>query len=163
VTAWRLGEDASARDGLGLNGDEKTALSFVGKLIEWIPADVVALYAALITALESDPAKADAKWLVGVGVALALVAVPLGAWSGRSKLSDPKLWFSRLVKKRTALAPIAFMIWSPTVPNSGWQDIKWISENLAVTTAICAILAFLFALVATGIDEGEVATSVAQP
>jgi hypothetical protein len=153
VTAWRLGEDANARDGRGLEGDDKTALSFVGKLIEWIPADVVALYAALITAIEADPGMAEAKYLIGAGVLLALVAVPLGAWSGRKELTDPKKWWTKLVKKRAALAPIAFLIWSPTVPNSGWQDITWINDNPAITTAICAIVAFLFALVATGIAE----------
>jgi hypothetical protein len=153
VTAWRLGEDASSRDVRGVQADDKTALSFVGKLIEWIPADVVALYAALITAFESDPAEANAKYLIGSGVLLALVAVPLGAWSARSKLTDPKKWWTRLVQKRTALAPIAFLIWSPTVPNSGWQDITAISDNPGITTAICGVVAFLFALVASGIAD----------
>ncbi len=153
MTAWRLGEDASARDVRALVGDDKTALSFVGKLIEWIPADVVALYAALITAFKTDPAEAEAKYLIAAGVILALVAVPLGAWAGRKKLDDPKRWLTKLVKKRTALAPIAFLIWSPTVPDSGWQDIPWINNNPAVTTAICAVLAFLFASVAIGLDE----------
>ena len=153
MTAWRLGEDTTARDGRGLAGDDKTALSFVGKLIEWIPADVVALYAALITAIKADPGDIEAKYLIGGGVLLALVAVPLGAWSGRRKLTNPNHWWTTLVKKRMALAPIAFLIWSPTVPDSGWQDISWINDNPAITTAVCAVLAFLFALVATGIAE----------
>jgi hypothetical protein len=152
MTAWRLGVDASAREARVLRNDEKDALSFVGKLIEWIPADVVALYAALITALKADPADAKAKYLIGAGVLLTLVAVPLGAWSARSTVADKK-WWTKLVKKQTALAPIAFLIWSPTVPDSGWQDIKWISDNPGVTTAICAVLAFLFALFAKGIAE----------
>ena len=128
MTAWRLGEDASARDVRARLGGDKTALSFVGKLIEWIPADVVALYAALITAFKSDPTDADAKIRIVGGFLLALVAVPLGAWSGRRKLDNPAKWWTKLVRKRMLLAPIAFLIWSPTVPDSGWQDIALISD-----------------------------------
>src|SRR4051794_3435394 len=101
MTAWRLGEDARFQGARTLDDDGKTALSFVGKLIEWIPADVVALYAALITALKTDPAEAQAKYLIGTGVILALVAVPLGAWSGRKEHPD---WWTKLVRKRMLLA-----------------------------------------------------------
>lgn len=90
MTAWQLGEGSQA-DTTQLAEEQRTALSFIGKLVEFIPADVIALYAALTTAFEADPAKAESKVLIATGVLLCLIAVPLGAFSKREGNPD---WFT---------------------------------------------------------------------
>jgi hypothetical protein len=77
-------------------------------------------------------------------VVLAFVAVLGGAFQvTRSfKAFDKDVW------RNAALASIAFVIWSATVPNSGWQDVDVIADNPQWTVAVCGVFAFLFALFA---------------
>ena len=142
MTAWRLGEDAVG-DSFRTADTQKDALTFVGKMLDWIPADVVALFAAAITAFQSNPSKNSAKILIIGGVLLTFVAVLGGAYKASRSFS-----FAKAVWTHATLAPIAFLIWSPSVPNSGWHDINWIDKNPELTVAACAVAAFLFALFA---------------
>ena len=147
MTAWRLGEDARRQqDVRALDGDDGSALSFVGRVIEWIPADVVVLFAAAITAFQAEPTDGSAKVLIVGGVILAVVAVIGGAFAQGGPIT-------KRVGLRAALAPIAFLIWSPSVPGSGWQDIDWIAEHPELTVLACAVAAFVFALIAQGAEK----------
>lgn len=147
MSAWQLGHSATLVPRM-LEEEPRptTLLTFVGRVLTWIPADVVALYAAAITAVADEPQGATGKWLVVGGACLALVAVPLGAFSANSGIT-------KKVKVRMVLAPIAFVIWSPTVPASGWNDIGFVVAHPGWTVVICAVAGFLFAQVAEGIDK----------
>lgn len=145
MTAWRLGEDASRTEVSAAGDGAADPVSYVGRVLEWIPADVIALYAAAITAFEQEPTDGSSKVLIVGGVVLAFVAVVLGAFAGDG--------FSKTVWLRACLAPIAFLIWSPSVPNSGWQDIEWIADHPGLTVMACAVLAFIFALAAQGLEK----------
>lgn len=131
------------------DGDGTGALSFVGRVLEWIPADVIALFAAAITAFELEPTDGSSRILIGGGAVLAILAVVGGAFAGDG--------FSAKVWARAVLAPIAFLIWSPTVPDSGWQDIAWVADHPQLTVAACAVAAFLFAMLAQGLEKRVVA------
>lgn len=149
MSAWQLGREGATPRFAAFDAETDTPLqTFVGRVLTWIPLDVVAIYAAAITALTDEPNDSVSKWLIVGGVSLALVAVPLGAFA--TKTSE---WFTKKVKVRMALAPIAFLIWSPTVPDSGWNNVKFVVDNPAWTVVICAVAGYLFSLIAQGLDK----------
>lgn len=67
---------------------------------------------------------------------------------GAFKVTRSFKTFTNDVWLKATLAPIAFLIWSATVPNSGWQDVEAIADNPQWTVAVCGVLAFVFALFA---------------
>jgi hypothetical protein len=152
MSAWTLGRAATLRRSYptSLTGASDTPLqSFVGRVIAWIPTDVVAIYTAATLALVDDPTEKAGKLLIIGGVALSLIAVPLGALSA----SHGGGWFTTRVKFRTGMAPIAFVIWSPAVPKSGWEAWRSVHQHPKYTVIVCAALAYVFAQVAQAIDN----------
>jgi hypothetical protein len=104
---------------------------------------------AAIAALVDDPTATRGKLLIAFGLVLAVIAVPLGAWSATKKSG----WFTKRVQWRTVAAGIAFLIWSPAVPNSGWESIDTVAKHPKWTVVICAALAYVFAQIGAGIDN----------
>jgi hypothetical protein len=103
-------------------------LTIVGRILKWIPADVIVLFTAAITALVDEPKDAAGKWLIFGGVVMSSLFVVGGAWAERTS-GQP--WLTKKAKVRAAVAPVAFLIWSPTVPDSGWQELKVVPTTLA--------------------------------
>jgi hypothetical protein len=134
MSAWSIGR----RSGAGALGDGANDLkTFVDRVVQWIPADVIAIYGLGITALkaqDNDP-NPSVLWLVLAGV-LAFIVVMLGAVSrGRVQRRDWAL---------AVLAVIAFAIWSLAVPDSGWYDIDWVVDNPGWVAIIAAVAGILF-------------------
>ena len=86
-------------------------------MLEWIPAEIVVIYGALLTLfVQSDPAASGTASVVltAVGVLLASGFVVLSAWA-----HTEGQWWTRRVRVRASLAAGGFVIWSVTVRNSG--------------------------------------------
>jgi hypothetical protein len=151
MSAWELGRQAvmENRFPATLDTDPGPLQTAVGRVLTWIPADAVAIYAAAITALVNDPTDKPGRLLIAGGLLIAVTFVPLGAFAATKGPG----WFTTRVRWRTALAGIAFLIWSPTVPNSGWQGWNEIASHPGWTVIICAAAGVAFSFVAQGIDN----------
>jgi hypothetical protein len=131
----------------------KTMSDLAGKVLAWIPGEVVVIYGALITLFigsESESLGSSTSIiLTAAGIILAGGLVVLAAWSSTSGPG----WLTKRIKGRAALACIAFVIWSLTVPDSGWQELGWIADHPAETAAIAGVIGLIFSLIATGADN----------
>jgi hypothetical protein len=132
---------------------QSTMTDLAGKVLSWIPGEVVVLYGALITLFvgtsADSPGDAASIILTVLGVIFASGFVVLAAWSSTSDSE----WLTKRIKGRAFLAGVAFVIWSLTVPDSGWQEIKWIAEHPAQTAGIAGVFGLIFSLIATGADN----------
>lgn len=137
-------EEKKARDKLA---------EYAGKVLPWIPGEVVVLYGALITLfVQNKPEDVGDTSSVVLTIGGALFAggfVLLAAFANTSDAS----WRSKPLLGRAGLATVAFAIWSLTVPNSGWNTINCIAENPVETAAIAGVVGLIFSFVATGIDN----------
>lgn len=148
MSAWSLGRgiyeprarDAPAKD---------TLETIIARVLTWIPLDAVAIFTGAITALVDDPDEAPAFWLIPASAGLAALFVMLGVLKAWKQGSRPKLW--RTVW-RVVAAVIAFLIWSVTVPDAGWQDIKFVKDNDALVVVVAAVAGAVFAQIADIID-----------
>jgi|tagenome__1003787_1003787.scaffolds.fasta_scaffold20822687_2 hypothetical protein len=139
MSAWRVGTGRGSQAGLAADGQSPTK-EFIDKLTVWIPGDVIALFVVGVTALlnggKSGP---NVLWLVIMAIATPLI-VWLGAWA--SHKSDSKTGV------RALLALIAFLIWSMTVPDSGWQKISWVAKNSVWVALIAGLIGIFFGIIA---------------
>jgi hypothetical protein len=139
VSAWGVGRRSGAGNLAGEPGDIK---AFVDRVVQWIPADVLAIYTLGITTLKiqkPDP-NPTLAWLIIAGV-LAPVILLLAAWRTRKTL----------VKRDWVLAGmsiVAFAIWSLAVPESGWYRIDWITHNPGWVALLAGAAGMLFGAVA---------------
>jgi hypothetical protein len=130
------------QSGVGTLGNASDLKSFVDRVVQWIPADVIAIYTLGITTLrtQSPDPNPSLLWLVISG-ALALVLVILGALATR-----------KTVTKRDSvlaiLAVVAFGIWSLAIPDSGWASIDWVEDNPGWVALIAAVGGLLFGAIA---------------
>ena len=130
-----------------------TMSDLAGKVLAWIPGEVVVIYGALITLFvgsDSETLGASGSIILTLlGFVLAGGLVVLAAWSSTSGPG----WMTQRIKGRAALACAAFVIWSLTVPDSGWQEIDWIADHPAETAALAGVIGLIFSLIATGADN----------
>ncbi|MBA3866284.1 MAG: hypothetical protein H0X42_08050 [Solirubrobacterales bacterium] len=165
--AWSLGRDVATLEGSGAQAvaagqpanlaaqqeAEAKLQDFAGKVLQWIPGEVIAFYAAITTIIVKNEEQAIGDTgsivLTVAGVILAAGFVTLAAFSNTSE----KGWFTRRVRIRSVLAAVGFAIWSLAVPGSGWNEIGWIADHPAPTAAIAAVLGLVFSMFATGADK----------
>src|SRR5688572_12920165 len=96
MSAWSLGREAVLERRLGISKEpDDPLLTYVGRVLTWIPADVVVIFAAAITALIDDPMDDPSTWLIVGGVILTPIAVILGAFS-----TQTEGWFTKRVQFR---------------------------------------------------------------
>lgn len=148
MSAWELGRQSGTRYAADAP-QSNDLLTIVGRILQWIPADVIVLFTAAITALVDEPKDAAGKWLIVGGVVMSSLFVIGGAWSERT---SGQTWLTKKAKVRAAVAPVAFLIWSPTVPDSGWQELKIVSDNPAWTVIVCAVAGALLAMFLSGLE-----------
>lgn len=149
MTAWSTGYRRNEMR--TLSGDTKLG-GFVNRVVEWIPADVVAMYAAAVTYLEEGDANPSEKWLY-----VFLVATPFVSWFGTLAAKRPFTWQS-LVAGLLALG--GFAIWSASVPNSGWWAIEQVARNPQDVAISCALGGAIFGLIASVIDDRVPKTAI---
>jgi hypothetical protein len=138
MSAWAVGRQSGSASLAGGN-DFK---AFVDRVVQWIPADVVAIYTVGITGLrtqEPDP-NPSPLWLYVSG-GLAFVLVVLAAQRTRKKITRRDLVLA-------VMAVIAFAIWSLAIPDSGWYDWQVVSDNPGWVALFAAVGGLVFGAVA---------------
>jgi hypothetical protein len=151
MTAWGLGYRADEIRSYDSGSGSKLG-GFVNRVVEWIPADVVALYAAAVTYLEESDGNPSRGWLY-----VFMAVTPLFSWLGVLAAKKTFTWQS-LVAGVLALG--AFAIWSASVPNSGWWDIDAVAENPRNVAIAAALGGALFGLIASIIDDRVPSTPI---
>jgi hypothetical protein len=138
MSAWRIGagtdDVAHARE----TGD--TLKRYIDKITVWIPGDVLVIYVAGVTALLTQSNEPNVVWLVVMAV-ITLVYVPIAAWVARKQITGA-VWV------RALLAVVAFLIWSLTVPESGWQELEAVAKNPGWVALIATLAGLFFGLLA---------------
>jgi hypothetical protein len=121
--------------------------SIIDRLTKWIPGEVITLYVAAVTAITTskDAPEPSVGLLVLFTVAAGVVTI-LGAFSVSGTV-PPTTFVSAI------LAVVAFLIWSVTVPFSGWQKIDYVRENPEWVTVIAGLAGLVFYLLAEGIEK----------
>jgi hypothetical protein len=138
MSAWRIGTGtdhaADARE-TGVN-----LKRYIDKITLWIPGDVLVIYVAGVTALLTQSNEPNVVWLVVMAV-VTLVYVPIAAWVARKQITGA-VW------GRALLAVVAFLIWSLTVPASGWQELEAVAKNPGWVALIATLAGLIFGLLA---------------
>jgi hypothetical protein len=142
MSAWSLGRRQGSSNLAGGN----TLKTYVDHVVQWIPADVIAIFTLGITALKSqhpDPNPSWA-WLVIAAVLSPLMVVLGSLGTGAAALKITKL---------AVLAIPAFGIWSLAIPDSGWYAIDWVKSNPGWVAALSAVAGLVFAPIAGRLGE----------
>lgn len=133
MSAWRIGAGTDGVADAREAGD--TLKRYIDKITVWIPGDVLVIYVAGVTVLLTQSNEPNVVWLVVMAV-VTLVYVPIAAWVARKQITGA-VW------RRALLAVVAFLIWSLTVPESGWHELEAVAKNPG-WVALIATLAGLF-------------------
>lgn len=121
-------------------------LTALGALIKWIPAEVVAGYAATVQLMQPSlvagkaskpPVISWSAWIIALVATPILVA--LGAWLATS--------YNHLVAKVLLSIP-AFGLWSASVPYSVWNKSGQFRDNTPFTLFLLLIITGIFTAVA---------------
>jgi hypothetical protein len=110
---------------------------------KWIPGEVLALYVAGVTMI----GKPSWFWLV-VGVMLAPATVLLAAFANSGRFPP-----GSRTGVRAGLGFLTMVLWSLTVPASGWQSWPLVRDNRAAVALAAGVVGLLFGLVAEGVSR----------
>jgi hypothetical protein len=135
MSAWGLGRGSGTQN---LGGGTGGIKPFVDRVVQWIPADVIAFYAVGITALktESPDPNPSPLWLVIAAVA-GFALVLIAAQRTRKKVVPKDVWLG-------VAAVLAFGIWSLAIPDSGWYDWSLVADHPGWVAAIAGVGGVLF-------------------
>jgi hypothetical protein len=138
MSAWRIG--AGADDTSGSREAGNALKRYIDKITVWIPGDVLIIYVAGVTALLTQSQEPNVVWLVVMAL-VTLVYVPIAAWVARKQMTGA-VW------GRALLALLAFLIWSLTVPESGWHELETVAKNPGWVALIATLAGLFFGLLA---------------
>jgi hypothetical protein len=150
VSAWRIGSEPPqpelrlrARAG---TTPRDTTQALVDRLTKWIPGDTLAIYVPGVTALSAGGGSKPSVLFLIVVIACTPCFVLGAAWaSGRP--------IQRQTSVAAALGAVAFVIWSLTVPLSGWQRWRLIAEHKTGVAIGAGIAGILFGQFAEGLTR----------
>jgi hypothetical protein len=137
-----IGRKGSARK-IPANANPGEFLEVVNRLTKWIPAESLAIYVPGVTFLHSGGGATDKPklWFL---VATAVLS-PVFTWLTVLR-SDQRVGVETCLA--CALAFIAFLIWSFSVPFNGWQEFRVIAENSGAVAVVSAMAGMLFGQIA---------------
>ena len=138
MSAWRIG--AGTGDVADAREADNSLKRYIDKITVWIPGDVVVIYVAGVSALFTQSIEPNVVWVVVMAV-VTLVYVPFAAWVTRKQITGA-VW------GRALLAVVAFLIWSLTVPGSGWQELEAVAKNPGWVALIATLVGLFFGLFA---------------
>lgn len=144
MSAWGVGRASGSQN---LAGDDGGLKAFVDRVIQWIPADVIAIYTLGITALASQEPNPNPSpaWLI-IAAGLAFVLVLLGAYTTRKTIRGKDVGLA-------VLAVIAFAIWSLAIPESGWYEWDEVADNPGWVAIVAAVGGILFSAMADAFGD----------
>jgi hypothetical protein len=148
MSVWRIASEGTATPVYVPEADdgvpaESTLQTYLDRVVKWVPGDVLALYAAGVTAI-GDP---RVWWLV-FGILFAPALVVLVPFASSGNVTPIKATCVRAL-----LATIATIIWTLTIPASGWQRWDLVRENPVAVSVVAAALGLVFGLVAEGVSR----------
>jgi hypothetical protein len=123
--------------GVGHDGIAK----FADRITKWIPGDALALYLPGV-AYFANP---NPWWLAIMTVVAGLLVI--GSVFATGEKIRREVWAAAL------LATIAFLIWSLSIPSSGWHAIPAVRTHKFIVSLAGAVSGSLFALVAEGVTR----------
>ena len=144
MTAFGMGVTAGRQSllfGKGATGADSTTSKFIGRLLEFIPGDIVAGYVAVLPFLPVPDESYLPQWTTAsVFLALAPIIVALGFIRER-RLEKKAVWaWKEWPWFRLAAAPLAFAAWVFALPNSPVNDFGtvpgWLQSLVLVGTTI---------------------------
>jgi hypothetical protein len=141
MSAWSIGADRVRAQKLS---GKDAAIEMLGRVARWIPGDILVLFAGAINWVSAEPAHPSVRLLVVFLVATPVVVV-LGAFAKQDVVGFDFV--------KAALATLAFAIWSLSIPRSGWQEWRVVSENPGWVTTVSALGGLMFGLLASGIER----------
>jgi membrane associated rhomboid family serine protease len=106
--------------------------------------DIVVLFAAAISWVSAEPAHPSVVLLVVLVIATPTVVL-LAVFAKQD--------FVAFDFVKAALATLAFVIWSLSVPRSGWQQWHVVSEHPGWVAAASSLGGLMFGLLASGIER----------
>lgn len=130
-----------------VEADDSDLAKFVGRVLKWIPADLAVLYTAFIKALVDSPKDDPNIWLTVIFTLLAPITLVLLALNSTNGARG------KVLAVRAVLSVPAFVIWSLTVPNSGWDQIERIANHPAWVAGLAGLAGFLFSQIAELIEN----------
>jgi hypothetical protein len=145
MSAWGVGRQGGTE---GLAGGPNDIKAFVDRVVQWIPADVVAIYTVGITTLRTqnpDP-NPSLLWL-GIAGVLSFALVLLAAQRTRKQVVKRDLLLA-------LMAVVAFAIWSLAIPDSGWYRWSVVVDNPGWVALIAGLGGLLFGVVVSAFFEG---------
>lgn len=140
------GVQKAGAQGAGQPANGGAVDSAVDRITKWIPGDAIALYVAAVTAFAASAGSKPSVPLLIVFVFITAALVVLAEFASTGEVSGKG-------SLAAGLAAGAFVIWSLTVPFSGWQRLDWVHDHQAPVAVIAAVLALLFGFVAEGITK----------
>jgi hypothetical protein len=151
---------ALKRAGAPATDDTKTApqqlAAALGVLVMWIPTEVVAAYAAFVLMIQPATGAQDASVAIGIWL-VALLATPLLIWvAAWAKKARGKTWNKGERRRLTwsvLLSPVAFFLWSASIPQSAWTLFGPFKANSAAFLFALLIVVGVFTVVASKLTE----------
>jgi uncharacterized membrane protein SirB2 len=129
MTAIGLGINAGTNRQLFAVATDDTKAKFLGKVLNYIPGDVVAGYVAVIALTDSSNDQWGPEWLTAaVFFVLAPIVVVAFFFSSFKKTHNAKPTKSDYPVYRIIVAPIAFTTWVFSLPSSPFQDFGEIAD-----------------------------------
>jgi hypothetical protein len=134
---WALARTGEARFRAFAN-ENKTV---VDRLTRWIPGDMLALFATVVTAIAAMTSPEMPQW---IWLAVCIFATPalvllIKPADGKPDPQKPK---------KALLGLIAFVIWSLTIPDSAWHNIAFVTDNAPLVAGLAALGGIFFGLLA---------------
>lgn len=144
MSAWGLARQERALSSLSDDERKNVFFGYLDRVVQWIPADVLAVFGFAVTALHHPGSQPSVALLI-IFTCLTPVVVLLGFSLGRP-LTQRDI-------AETALSIPAFVIWSSAIPESGWWRWHLIANHPVTTAIVAAVAALLFSLVAQGVER----------
>jgi hypothetical protein len=120
MSAWGIGRRGGTE---ALSAESGGAKAFIDRLVQWIPADVIAIYTVGITQLRTehpDPNPSLAWMLIAALIGFLLVLFT--AWRSRKRIQMHDLLLA-------VVAVVAFGFWALAIPDSGWYEWSAVANH----------------------------------
>lgn len=132
---------------------EDARKSILEAVASWIPGDFVVSYGILLTAWTT--LRASFFWMLIIAAISSIAFVVLGAFgeTGFKKATDRTVAVRDRLVARTVVGFLVSVFASVAIPNSGWYDFKWFSDNELPVVVTAGVLVGLVVLALKGFQK----------
>jgi predicted benzoate:H+ symporter BenE len=123
-------------------------LTALGALIKWLPAEIIAGYAATVALMQPKAGSAEPANISSTAWWIALIATPvligIAGWVAGNYTKLPI---------KIALSIPAFALWSASVPSSAWNKLDAFRDNSPVFMFGVLIVTIIFTAIAEKVTK----------